>query len=473
MPAPAQASPILELVGGVTGGGFNARVLGTGPEAAYFNPALMAGTAGHGTGVPDAFFAVFGAWASLSVSLSPRPAGVDIAPSIYDAWLSDGMGGIRPLDEPGLATADLRPRQDDPGGGLSGYLGVGVVERLAGDKLVVGFHGAIPTGDIQAHRVFYADEREQYFSNSLRFELYDDRLSLSTFAFAVSSRPIPRLAVGVGLVAAIDSTAQTPVYVPDGSDLGRIYLDQELTVGTGFSPHIGAELLAMAGLRLTATVHAPSRVRVSGKNSIQLANGTTAEQTFSFTHGYEPLTVGAAASWETALGSDRALALAGSVAWRDFSAYEDRHSESPLDSWRDIVITSLGARVSSKSTRVFADATYAPSPVPDQIGRTNYVDNARLGVVTGVSTEARILGTHLRAGLFVQGHRLVQRSVDKREDAPNPVIDEFPDNAVDPVEDRTTPLPEAQGLQTNNPGYPGFSSEGWLLAAGFSLEMPF
>ena len=51
-------------------------------------------------------------------------------------------------------------------------------------------------------------------------------------------------------------------------------------------------------------------------------------------------------------------------------------------------------------------------------------------------------------------------------------FDEFPDNAVNPVEDPTAPLPEAQGLQTNNPGYPGFSSEGWLLAAGLSLEMP-
>ena len=33
-----------------------------------------------------------------------------------------------------------------------------------------------------------------------------------------------------------------------------------------------------------------------------------------------------------------------------------------------------------------------------------------------------------------------------------------------------TTLAGAQGLQTNNPGWPGFGSQGWLLGGGVNLE---
>jgi hypothetical protein len=46
------------------------------------------------------------------------------------------------------------------------------------------------------------------------------------------------------------------------------------------------------------------------------------------------------------------------------------------------------------------------------------------------------------------------------------VQDEVPDNSIL----NGQPLAGAQGLQTNNPGWPGFGSQGWLLGGGVNLE---
>ena len=55
---------------------------------------------------------------------------------------------------------------------------------------------------------------------------------------------------------------------------------------------------------------------------------------------------------------------------------------------------------------------------------------------------------------------------------------EVPDDAVDrqqidPVTGQYQAAPGAGGLQTNNPGWPGFSSEGWLFGGGVRLSFLF
>lgn len=50
------------------------------------------------------------------------------------------------------------------------------------------------------------------------------------------------------------------------------------------------------------------------------------------------------------------------------------------------------------------------------------------------------------------------------------VRDEFPDDAVDT---RGQAIPSAKGLQTNNPGWPGFASSGVLSGGGLTLAWLF
>jgi hypothetical protein len=130
----------------------------------------------------------------------------------------------------------------------------------------------------------------------------------------------------------------------------------------------------------------------------------------------------------------------------------------------------LGGAVALGGRRFSADVAFTPSPVPDQTGRTNYVDNPRLAVSASFETPVSLFGADFGVGAFLHGQLLVAREVSKSPSARNPVFDEVPDNLVDIVSGE--PIDGAGGLQTNNPGYPGFSSGGWLAGAGFVLQLP-
>ena len=56
--------------------------------------------------------------------------------------------------------------------------------KLFEQRLALGLHGLIPNGEFTKLRAFYNDEREQYFSNSLHPELYSDRMTALSLAFA-------------------------------------------------------------------------------------------------------------------------------------------------------------------------------------------------------------------------------------------------------------------------------------------------
>jgi hypothetical protein len=51
---------------------------------------------------------------------------------------------------------------------------------------------------------------------------------------------------------------------------------------------------------------------------------------------------------------------------------------------------------------------------------------------------------------------------------PQLVRDEWADGAVD---NRSQAIPESNGLQTNNPGWPGFSSRGTILGGGINIAL--
>lgn len=469
-PVAAHASPVLELTGGISGGGFNARIVGTGPESAYFNPSLLPLTAESF----DVSFFVLGD--DTTVSVDPRPAGSDVSESIYDAWLGDGNGGVSPLEQSPLATRDLSPRQAGRSdGGNRTYLGVGMSKRLVEDKVVFGLLLVVPTGKLQGQQAFYNDEREQYFSNSLRLELYEDRLDLITLAFAAGGKLSDTISVGVGFTAGIQTAATTPVFVPDGSDLGTVFLDSDLAVDFKLSPHFGVSAQPHRLVRVAATLHTPNQVEISGENQVRVSNGITQLQEFNFTHGYEPLSLNLATAVDVydCPADRRTVTAVATGTYRTWSNYRDRHGEAPLDPWDDVLSVAVGGRYTKDDSVAYLDAAFVPTPVPAQRGRTNYVDNHRASVTAGVRTVTTILGVAVKGGFQLQAHSLLPRSVTKSSDAANPVVDEFPDNSVDPTVDPRAFLPAAEGLQTNNPGFPGFSSSGWIIGAGLTLSADF
>jgi len=92
-------------------------------------------------------------------------------------------------------------------------------------------------------------------------------------------------------------------------------------------------------------------------------------------------------------------------------------------------------------------------------------------VISSASIESpvKLLNREIEAGFYLFGSVFVPRSVSKDPNAAHPVIDEFPSTATNNL--TGLPEPGTAGLQTNNPGYPGFDSHGYMLGAGFSLRI--
>ena len=476
--APAAASPLFELTGAVQGdGGLSARAVPAGAASAYFNPAFLPdGEAGVEVGV-------FVLGDQIGIHLRARDASADIPVGSVDMqrpgggryprygfptrWLQEG----KPADPPD-APLRARPRQGAGSGHhLRAYQVLGVLLKFLDDRGAAGLYALIPYGGFTGASAFYSDEREQYFSNSLHPELYADRLTATSLSFALGGRLHRKLSLGAAMTLGLRAVASTPTYLSDVGHFDQIMVDSEVRVLTSLAPHFGAVFTPWEGTRLSATVHTPQKFEVSTDFSFLLANGIEQRAGVRFTHDYLPLTLGLGAAQE--LGGLTVVASAVHARW---SNYVDRHDEraDPAYRWYDTLSGQVGLRYRRAALRSFLDLGLAPSPVPDQTGRSNYVDSTRVSASGGLQWRSG----RWSAGLQLQVHRLLPRETvklvppaapDGINRTPHLVADEVPDDAVVAGQ----PLAGREGLQTNNPGWPGFSSEGWLFGAAFTISLSY
>ncbi len=468
----ARAAPLLETVGAsFSTNPFLGMLEPASSAATYFNPALLPWV-DDGVSAGLLFLAQ-----RVTVDYHARDAAVDVPASVYDArrLLADGTTAaleLRPLP------TDRLPKGRGAAGGTDdrAYMGFGTVKRFLAARLAVAFHALLPVTEVQAQRPFFVDEREQYFSNSLQPELLGDRTEGGAFVLALAGRPLPWLGLGAGLTVDNRSTVRTTLYMPEASDQASTLSNTEVVVRSSVVPHFGLALRPWAGLRLAATCHVGSRSDVDTTSVLRFWTYPYPEGADSLTHSYtdvqrfEPLRVGFGAGWE----SDRDQSVAWSAGlvgrWARWSTYLDRHGAAPLEAWADTVSLAGGGSVVWADQRFGLDVAFVPSPVPPQEGRTNYVDTARLGTGFGWEGTFRARGLSFTVGVHGQVQRLLPRSETKRADAAHPVPDEFPES-VDVVSGQV--LADAAGLQTNNPGYPGYDVSGWLVGVGAVATLKF
>jgi long-chain fatty acid transport protein len=488
-PAPAAASPLFELVGDVQGeGGLTARVAARGAAAAYFNPALLAGA------VPGFHVGLFFLGEQIGITVDGRGSSplcgaraCDV-PSVSgrgpESFRHEGSG--EPIADPSMPTRWLedgtdqlraRPRQGAGSGqNQRAYQTLGLITAVLDGRVVLGLYAMIPLGEFTTAKAFYNDEREQYFSNSLHPELYSDRLTATSLAFGGGFRVHPTLALGVTFTLSLANQAAVPVYVSNLNDLDTVLLDSDVAVQTTVAPHLGAAWTPSDRVRAVATVHTRQAFEIETGFDYVLANGIEKSATLQFVHSYMPLTVAAGAAWR----ASEAIEVTGVASYARWSRYRDRHGERPGGeyAWSDTVAAAAGARWSRGGQRLWLDAAYQPSPVPPQTGRSNYVDSDRVGLAAGGERRLRLWGSQLRVGFELMGHRILARHVTKFTapagsapgEHPELVRDEVPDDAIDVL---GQPVPGREGLQTNNPGFPGWGVQGWLLGAGLHVAIEY
>lgn len=483
--ATAAASPLLELVGDpAENGGLAGRFGGASASSAYFNPAFLP------SADPGMTLGVFVLVDQIGIDVGARNPGNDIpleaSGAFHDVdtldpvfpsplpttWLQNGCASCEMSAVPHPARA--RPRQ---AAGSSGnthvYIPVGIIKPLLGEKFVLGYTALLPAGDFTTTTGFYNDHREQYFSNSLHPELYSDRLTAMSMALGFGSQVVDWLAVGLSFTFNLSNEASAPNYVPSADQFDSLLIDNSVKVKSSMAPHIGVVVTPAPWLQLTATLHTPQALKVKAAFSSFLPDGSEQFASQTFTHDYVPASASLGGNVLAIDQPNVELRVLAGATFTDWSTYHDRHDYTPRGdyAWEMVVAPTVGARLGIRNTHVLLDATYVQSPVPDQTGRTNYVDNDRVAFTSGVNQHFELLGLKWRAGLSGQLHHLLSREHVKDLSVSDPVVDEVPSDAINKM--TFEPIEPRDGLQTNNPGYPSFSSQGWLFGGALTLALLF
>jgi len=487
LPRAAQASPLIELAGPVGGNaGVQGVVSGPGAASTYFNPALLADA---DDGVLLGFSLVSeqmgitlqgrnGGDVPAVVSgrniLVPAPSGLQPLPNdvVPTQWLQQGCPAGTQANQCPAPGFGARPRQGQGTSGVTrSYLVLGLVKTLVRDRFTLGLYGMLPVSSFTQAQAFYPDEREALFSNSLHPELYGDRLTAVSIAFGAAFQILPELSVGAAVSLALSSAATSQDYIQDATNYSTLLTNNKVSTTVDVAPTIGVRWRPTSWLRIGGTIHAPESFDVNTTIDSTLPTGTESGATQKNVFDWMP--------WQVALGAEadvvrrgrERLSVVGSINYGFWSQYLDRHGDSPSMygadlAWHDTLSGAVGLRETYRSGRAFLDFRYVPSPVPEQVGRSNYVDNDRFGVALGGDVGLH-LPANIRPGFQVFADRLIPRSNQKNDAR---VLDELPDGAV--FGGTHDPVSGAKGLQTNNPGWPGFSSGGWIWGGTVTISVP-
>jgi len=481
----AHASPLFELTGGNFGqGGLSARTTGASASSAYFNPALLPRAR---QGVELGVVMVNDA---ISIDVAGKSPARDVPasavgrfgtafPSVPTDWLEQGCDPAK--GESCVSRVPAVPRQSrGSSGNVRLYQSIGFVAHVVPRRLTLGLYALVPYRAFTQAHSFFVDEREQFYTNSLHPEMYSDRLTPVSLAFAWGSQITDWLSIGMSFTLSLQNRANALAYVGNSADVAEsLQLSTRVDVNTSVSPHGAVVLTPIDDLDIALTVHSPQKLVIDTQFGIFLPNGDLQRASRPATHDYVPWIVGLGVNYDVLHARRTKLSLVLSTTYERWSQYVNRQSERPLPGYefKDVWAGTAGLRALREDSLGFLfDVTYHPTPVPLQTGRTNYVDNNRIGFVLGTSYDMPVPAWKLafRFGAQAQLHVLPKRSQVKRSPSradrtASDVRDEWDDTAVDI---RTNAiLPEAAGLQTNNPGYPGFSSQGVVVGGTLSTAL--
>jgi len=457
--ASAQASPFDLYGAGARGSAMAAQTADTaGAAALYYNVGALT------QAVPGVSFGVAVGFDQAAILLHDRPDGYDIP----------NLGSQTPTIPTEL---ELRERSDTEGLGTFYTITIGAVTNLGTERFRAGLLLAMPVGGDAS--TWFVDERERLFSNQLHWSVIGERTRRMDIELGLAWEPLDRVSFGAGLTLLPSARVDNDVYVPNPTDQENVDINLTQSTGLDWGFTLGALWEVTESIRIGLAYRHDVGFEIAGENELQIRGlededeGYPTYQDLAFVPNGSP----AIASLGAAADVGRAT-VTGDLVWTRWSRWIDTHGEPA--GFEDTVSPRIGLEyASSENTDLRIGFGYDPSPVPDQDGRTNHVDNDRFRTSLGARHGFVVAERTLEVSWFVQFHLLPERETDKDELLAWPncapgvetLCDEVDDNLVDP---RTgSPVAGVEGLQTGNPGFPGWVSGGWLAAAGVEARWSF
>lgn len=448
----AQAGPFEVYGAGARGSAMGAQIAN--PTNAW---AIFYNVGGLAKAVPGFSVGGFATHNNAQILLKDRPPGYDIPE------LDNGFAARSTANQP-------FERQDTEEIDPLFALAFSGVTSLGIERLRLGFVALIPTSELVELNTHYVDERERMLSNRLHFEMIGGQTRRFAAEAGIAYEVADWISVGIGGTFLPGADVGTQVWIADPTDQSNIDINAAVKTTNRWGLLAGTQISLPHRVSVGLSYRGPVSFRIKGSNQLQIAGAEDGEsQALDWTPKYSPGSYGLGLSW--GIG---AFELAGDVRWIRWSDYRDTQSDRP--EFSDVVSGRLGLEYThSDDTKMRAGLGFEPTGVPDQTGRTNYVDNARVLSSFGSTHRLTLAGLAMDWSWFLQFQWLVQRDVTKVQrgqyDVCAPgvtgICDEVPDDLINP--ETGLPFPEAQGLQTGNPGFPGFVSGGWIGALGMEV----
>jgi len=410
---------------------------------------------------------VFG-FDDVAIRLKQRPAGFDTP--------NQGPNSLRlPTD------VLLRPRSDTTDIPTTYGLIIGALGSFGINNLRFGVIASIPlSAGVGSQRTFFPDEREQFFSNRLNFTLLGERTQTLVTQVGLAYQIADWVAIGAGLSFMPSNQTLAQVYVDNPTDQSDVDLVLNNDQSGLISPMVGLLLMPLPKWRISAVYRGEIFFDLSGTNEIQVRGFQEDDdfptfQNYNTAVNYLPheFVFGSAYVSETwVVGVD--------VQWQLWNQFRDQQANQDTG-LRSTIGTRIGVEYNiPKGFRYRTGAGFELTPVPEQTGRTSYVDNDRLFFTVGMGHPFKAFGNVFEISWYLQYHYLIPRDTNKKVASSYPSCDseqrdticnELADDLTDP--ETGEQVPEYQGLQTNNPGFPGFQSFGQLIAFGLDLRWNF
>lgn len=524
LPLAAQAGPFSDFGydTGAIGGANSQFVFGTGYGVLYSNPAVMSRIEPY-NGIGYVMYKP-----ELSIKLGSRSKSLDV-PAVIDKGdvfsSSDKNANMWPSMERPLPTQNLQHKRSNTNVSTAqNYLTAGTIQSFNIPGFRFGGLMMLPLAHQVKIHTYYFDERESTMSNKIHFARFGEWSPIVTGFAGLSYAPefFKYISLGLSLQVGATAAADINIYMPDLNHQNYSELNMHMQMALKFRPIVGMQIELPKPVDfwgLGFTWRNESYMDVDGGGGMALRGYTeyigdttykiprVVKQAFKVALDYEPMEVVGATGFRY-----KSMTVQAGVTWQRWSKYRDHHNESPQNNatwqdpeadrylkdkgnqpytfgaqdkyaWKDTVNVNSSIsynyleEIGVKWVNATLGFAYKPTPVPTQDGRTNYADAdlwcMSFGHRFNFDIPFKAKAIHGSADLGLQFWLMNQRKVYKTyKDKNGNVV--FYDEAPDELEthDKTT-LKEMQGLQTNNPGFPGYSQKGWLLVASASVNLEF